>query len=463
MEVHPIRGLIFIVALVMLNALVSGAEVAISNVNEGNVRKKALEGDKRAARLVKLLETPSLYINVIEILITLASLLIGMTYSFYHYLRIKTWILDELYFSNLIINEQLVMVIVTVIITYFIVLFGILLPKKFALKYANSCAYFFAGVLTFFGRLFFPFIWLLEKNTNGILRLFHINPNEIEENVTEEEIISIVNEGHEQGVLEADEAEMISNIINFDEKTAEDIMTHRKKIVAINSEMTIEEALPFMLKESFSRFPIYETNMDNIVGILHLKDVMKYYLDPKLKNEPLINVAREPYFIPDTQSIDVLFHDMQLKKIHMAIAIDEYGQTAGLVAMEDILEEIVGDILDEYDEEEELITKLEDGIYLIRGDANLEELQDLIDIDFLEEDLENYDTMNGLIISRLDHIPSIDEKAVVEYGKYQFEIVEVSKNVIRLVKAIRTNSEMIEENDDFSGMNKEDVNVDTEK
>lgn len=444
------RGLLFIALLVMLNALVSGAEVAIKNVNEGNVRKKALEGDKRAERLVKLLETPSHYINVIEILITLASLLIGMTYSFSHYRRIETWILDVLFSGNLDVNVNLVMTIFTIIITYFIVLFGILLPKKIALKYANICAFFFSGVLVFFGRLFFPFIWLLEKNTNGILRLFHINPNDLEENVTEEEIISIVNEGHEQGILEADEAEMISNIINFDEKTADDIMTHRKKIVAINSELTIEEALRFMLTESFSRFPIYESNIDNIIGILHLKDVMSYYVDPKLRNQPLTKIAREPYFIPDTQTIDVLFHDMQLKKIHMAIAIDEYGQTAGLVAMEDILEEIVGDILDEYDVEEELILILEDGFYLIRGDIGLEELEDFIDIEFLDEDLENYGTINGLLISKLDHIPSIDEKAIVEYGEYKFEIVEVRDNMIHLVKAIKTTPEVIVDNDNLS-------------
>lgn len=441
MEVHPIRGLVFIVVLVMLNALVSGAEVAIKNVNEGSVRKKALEGDKRAERIIKLLETPSRYINVIEILITLACLLIGMTYSLSFYQIIETWIKDELLLNQFNMNVNIAMVIITAVITYFLVLFGILIPKKLALKYANSTAYFYSGVLIFFERLFLPFIWLLEKNTNGILRLFRINPNQIEENVTQEEIISIVNEGHEQGVLEAEEAEMISNIISFDEKIVDDVMTHRKKIVAIQSETTIEEALRFMLNESFSRFPIYETNIDNIVGILHLKDVMLYYLDPKLRNTSLIHIAREPYFIPDTQSIDVLLHDMQLKKIHMAIAIDEYGQTAGLVAMEDILEEIVGDILDEYDEVEELITKVENGIYLIRGHAGLEELEDYIDITFLEDDLENYDTLNGLMISKLDHIPSIDEKAVVDYENYQFEILEVRNNMIYLVKAVQVWSE----------------------
>ena len=457
MEVHPIRGLVFIVGFVILNALVSGAEVAIKNINEGSVRKRAFDGDKRAKQLVKLLETPYRYINVIELLITLTCILIGITYSLSLHQIIETWLMDELLLIHFNLNVKLAMTIVTVIITYLLVLFGSLIPKKLALKYADSCAYFFSGALIFFGRLLYPFIWLLEKNTNGILRLFKINPNELEENVTQEEIISIVNEGHEQGILEADEAEMISNIISFDEKTVDDIMTHRKKIIAINSEYTIEEALRFMLNENFSRFPIYETNIDNIVGILHLKDVMLYYIDPKLRNSPLAHVAREPYFIPDTQSIDVLFRDMQLKKIHMAIAIDEYGQTAGLVAMEDILEEIVGDILDEYDEVEELISKVEDDSYLIRGDANLEELEDYIDIEFSEEDLENYETLNGLMISKLEHIPSVDEKAVVVYEKFQF--IEVRNNMVYLVKAIQLSSD--ENDEEKTVLSIEDQTMDT--
>lgn len=451
MEGHPIRGLLFMIGFITLSALVSAAETAINNVNESSVRRKSEEGDKKAERLIRLLDTPGRYIHVYEILFTLASLLIGMTYSFSLYVRIDDWIQD-IFTERNYVYVKVGMVIVTALITYLVVLFGIVLPRKFALKYAETGVYFFSGVIVFFGRLLFPFLWLLEKNTNIVLRLFHINPSDIEENVTQDEIISIVNEGQEQGILEAEEAEMISNIIEFDEKTADDIMTHRKKIIAINCEMSIEEALHFMLKESYSRFPVYEKNIDNIVGILHLKDVMLYYTDPKLRRQPLINVAREPYFIPDTQSIDVLFRDMQSKKIHMAIAIDEYGQTAGLVAMEDILEEIVGDILDEYDDDEEIITKMGDETYLIHGDAALEDLNDSMDIEINEEDLDNYDTINGLMISLLDHIPSTGEKACVTYGGYQFEIEEVADNMIRLVKAMKCKEEpqKVDESSDSS-------------
>ncbi|MBE5962568.1 MAG: HlyC/CorC family transporter [Lachnospiraceae bacterium] len=436
MEGHPIRGFVLILGLVALNAVVSAAEAAIENLNESSVRKKAEENDKSALKLVKLLDMPHRYINVIEILITLASLLIGMIYSFAQYNFIRNYAGTLFKTGNVRIQTTVSMIVVTILLTYFVVLFGMLLPKKLATKYADSWGYSLANLLEFFSRLFSPAIWLLEKNTKLLLRIFRINPDELLENVTEEEIISMVNEGQEQGVLEAGEAEMISNIIEFNEKAAKDIMTHRKKIVAISTESTIEEALKFMLGENYSRFPLYQENIDDIVGVLHLKDVMFYYVNPDLRKKPLTCVAREPYFIPDTQGIDVLFHDMQSKKIHMAIAIDEYGQTAGLVAMEDILEEIVGDIQDEYDEEEEDIVEQKDKTYLVKGDASLEDLEDSLGIEIAEEDKENYDTLNGLLISRLEHIPTDGERATIPYGGYDFEILEVNNKMIDQVRIV---------------------------
>lgn len=453
MDGHPIRGLVLIISLVILNAIVSAAEAAILNVNESSARRRAAEGDQQALNLVKLLDTPHRYINVIEILLTLASLLIGMTYSFQLYRIIEQFVENSSLEETMAITTGIAMVIVTIVITFLIVMFGLLLPRKLAIKYTETFAYSLAGVILLSSHLFSPFIWLLEKSTNGILRLFGVKPSDLEENVTEEEIISIVNEGQEQGILEAEEAEMISNIIEFNEKTAKDIMTHRKKVIAISSELTIEEALHFMLDENYSRFPLYEGDIDNIVGLLHLKDVMLYYVNPRLKKEPLEKVAREPYFIPDTQSIDVLFHDMQSKKIHMAIAIDEYGQTAGIVAMEDILEEIVGDIQDEYDEEEESFTRIDDNSYLIRGEATLEELEDELELTFYEEDMNNYDTINGLLVSLLDHIPEEDEKAVIRYYDHEYSLEEVHNRMIDLVRVRKlTQEELLEDEDNREGL-----------
>lgn len=456
MDGHPIRGLVLILSLVVMNAIVSAAEAAILNVNEANARKRAEDGERRAKRLVKLLDTPHRYVNVIEILLTLASLLIGMTYSFQLYRYIERIVEKSSLQENMAITTGIAMVIVTIIITFLIVMFGLLLPRKLAIKYTDSYAYSLAGVILFFSYVFSPFIWLLEKNTNGILRLFGVRPSDLEENVTEEEIMSMVNEGQEQGVLEAEEAEMISNIIEFNEKAAKDIMTHRKKVVAISAELTIEEALRLMLDENYSRFPLYDGDIDNIVGLLHLKDVMLYYVDARLRHEPLTKVAREPYFVPDTQSIDVLFHDMQSKKIHMAIAIDEYGQTAGIVAMEDILEEIVGDIQDEYDEEEESFTRLADDSYLIRGDASLEDLEDELELTFEEEDMNNYETINGLLISLLDHIPEEDEKAVIRYCGHEYELEEVHNRMIVTARVRKlSEDELLEEEKRYASQDEE--------
>ena len=234
---------------------------------------------------------------------------------------------------------------------------------------------------------------------------------------------------------------MITNVMDFDAKAARDVMTRKSKIIGIREEMNVEEALEFCLKESYSRFPVYGENLDNITGILHLKDLTAYYMEHRnapevLENTMLSEIAREPYFVPETQSIDVLFRDMQEKKIHMAVVIDEYGQTAGIVAMEDMLEEIVGDIQDEYDEEEQEIVPQGDGSLLVRGFTTLEELGDYLEIDFGEEDA---DTVNGFLISEMGRLPSEEETEyppVTEYG-YCFEICKVNGKQIDTVKVTK--------------------------
>ena len=198
-------------------------------------------------------------------------------------------------------------------------------------------------------------------------------------------------------------------------------MTPKKKIIAINSEMKIEEALRFMLSENYSRYPLYEENRDNIIGILHLKDVINAYISDDSKDKQLKDIAREPYFVPDTQNINILFHDMQEKNIHMAIVIDEYGQTAGLVAMEDFLEEIVGNIQDEYDNEEKMILSMEESSVVVKGSISLEDLEDELDIAIEHDDFE---TLNGLLIALLDRIPQDGERATLDYEEYRFDILE---------------------------------------
>ena len=265
--------------------------------------------------------------------------------------------------------------------------------------------------------------------------------------------MSMVNEGHEQGILEAREAEMITNIFELNDKSAGDIMTHRKNLVALDGTRSLGDTVDFILKEgSNSRYPVYNRDIDDVMGILHMKDALIAAEIDGNREKPIKEIPgllREAPFIPETRHIDSLFKEMQMKKIHMVIVIDEYGQTAGIVTMEDILEEIVGNIMDEYDQEEEDILPLDDGSFLIRGMAYLDDVSKALDLEFTEEEEDSYDTMNGLLISKLDRIPKEGEQAEIPYGPYIFQIQQVENKMIRTIKAIKqTTEESHEENDE---------------
>ncbi len=255
--------------------------------------------------------------------------------------------------------------------------------------------------------------------------------------VTEEEIISMVNEGHESGVLDADEAEMIHNIFEYGDKEADEIMTHRKNIVALEGSSVLKEALDFILEQNHSRFPVYEGSLDNIIGTVNLKDAVKCNMQEKNQQLPIKEVEgllRPARFIPETRNISDLLKNMQKLKAHMVIVVDEYGQTAGLVTMEDILEEIVGNIQDEYDAEEESIIRQPDGSWLMLGTAPLEEVEECLGVEFGEEEIE---TLNGLLTFILDRIPSENEDIRVEREGYLFQVLEVRNKIIYKVRVTR--------------------------
>ncbi len=279
-----------------------------------------------------------------------------------------------------------------------------------------------------------PHVGIVGRIVEFFKKLMHNLPFVQSEDVTEEEIISMVNEGHEQGVLLESEAEMIHNIFEFDDKEAKDIMTHRKNIAALDAETTLEDAIHFIVESRFSRCPVYQENIDNIVGVLHIKEALGFSLDASLYHTPIREIkglVREVHFIPETRNINVLFREMQSAKNHMVIVVDEYGQTAGLVAMEDILEEIVGNILDEHDEEDVMIEELPDGTYMMNGMASLEDVAETLQ---MEVDTEDYDTLNGFLISLIDKIPGDDEVFRVNFGGYEFEVKRVEDKMIKSVK-----------------------------
>lgn len=275
------------------------------------------------------------------------------------------------------------------------------------------------------------------------------------DSVTEEDIKTMVDEGHEQGILETREAKMIRNIFELDEKEASDVMTHRKHITALPGAMPLQEAARFVLQEgNNTRYPVYGEDLDDIIGTIHMRDVLVHAENPgeaQMELARVPGVLREAHFIPETRKLDSLFREMQSQKTHMEIVIDEYGQTAGLVTIEDILEEIVGNILDEYDVEEKFIVRQDDGEMIMSGMTPLSEAQEALGITFPEEDLENYDTVNGLLISRLDRIPQEGELPEVSYQGVRFSVMKVENKMVHTVRV-----ERIEEEDGKAGETEEE-------
>lgn len=434
---YPYWRMGIIVVLIILNAAVSAAHTAFESINESQIRKR-LEGNednKRALQILAMLEEPSRYINLFEVLISGTSMIIGMLFTSGFYVRVFLLLqsANEFLHIHLIVSKILALLI-TVLFICLVIFIGNVLPRRLAKVRAEKCVFYLYGVLYHSYRMLKPIIFLINGLTKLAFWILRIKEDGDEENVTEDEIISIVNEGYEQGVLEDSEAEMISNIIEFDEKEVMDIMTHRKKVVSIDASLTVEEAMQFAMQQQYSRFPVCDETIDNIVGILHIRDLMKYYISGEDKSVAVGEICGEPYLVPDTQPIDVLWNDMRTKKMHMAIAIDEYGQTAGLVAMEDILEEIVGAISDEYDVEEKMIIKQMEGRFLMKGMTPLEEVEETLNIEMNQED---FDTLNGFLVSMLGHIPSEDEKAVFSYMGYKFHIVDVLDKMIRYVRVVK--------------------------
>lgn len=434
MDGLPIRGVIWLVGLMILNAMVEAMVTAFENVSELSVEKRLEEGDEKAKKVQFLLEHHRRYITVTDMLRLLVVSGMAVVYYTYFLPYFKTLFQRALGGTTNSVLLGLLLVLISLGFVMLTELLAIKIPKKAAFKHADGFAFSSAALLRLLTNVLGPIAWIIETVTIGILKLFNIKASELEEVVTEEELISTVEEAAESGVLEADEVEMIQNIFEFDDKVVSDIMTHRKNMIAVNAEWTLEEAMKFMLGQAYSRFPVYEESVENIIGVLHLKDVLKVFVSgnpDKMQQRKVRSITRKPYFVPDTQSIDVLFHDMQKKKIHMAFAIDEYGQTAGLITFEDILEEIVGDIQDEYDHEEEDITPEAEHVYLVKGVTSLEDLSKELEIDLTDEECE---TLSGLMITELGYIPMEREQFSMTYKGCQLEIVEVKNKMISLAR-----------------------------
>lgn len=264
--------------------------------------------------------------------------------------------------------------------------------------------------------------------------MYNFSGEEKEQEDVEHEILSLIQEGRDRGFFAGGEGELISNIFSYTEKKAEDIMVHRKHIIALDGEKTIQQTVEFMLEQKNSRFPVYEEDIDSIIGIFHLRDAVRCYFQKDLRDIPIkqLKAYMHPVsFVPEAKSINKLFKEMKQNKNHMVVVLDEYGQTAGIIAMEDIIEEIVGNIQDEYDEEEESIRKISNGVYVADGMTELEDLEKILQISFENED---FGTLNGYLVHCLEHIPTEEEDCSIIYEGYRFHVVSVSNNLIEKVR-----------------------------
>lgn len=429
-------SIILFLALLGIQVILTGFKKAIGLMNEKEIERRAQEEkDKKSILLNGIIIRDTIYLNSIQMVQSLIVLIMGFSFLPRWTAFFKEWLSGITLFAGMGngLITLLALIIAYCCLMYILLTFGYLLPRKLAQKYPDAWAYRFIRPMHFLRTALYPLTGIVAVSANFILRVLGLRSIDEQADVTEEEIISMVNEGHEQGVLEAGEVEMITNIFEFGDKEASNIMTHRNNIVAIDSQMPFKDALNLMLKESNSRYPVYEENLDHIIGVLYLKDAMRIHTSDEGLNAPVGSVEglmREAVFVPETKNIDALFRSMQSDKNQMVIVVDEYGQTAGLVTMEDILEEIVGNIMDEYDPEENHIEEKGENEYVIEGMTKLEDLEERFGIHFEETEFE---TLNGYIISKLDHIPDEDEFSEVQVDGYNFKINKVEKNVIQSV------------------------------
>ena len=418
---------ILILVLTLLNAFFASAEMAIVSVNRNRIKMLADDGNKKASLLVDLLEEPNKFLSTIQVGITLA----GFFSSASAATGISEVIGASLSQLGIPYAQSISLVVITIILSYFTLVFGELVPKRIALQKSEQMAMLSVRPIVFVFKFAKPFVKLLSLSTNVLLRVIGMSDTDLEEKVSREEIKSLVDAGEEYGVINQIEKEMINSIFDFDDKLAKEVMTPRTEVYMINSQLplSIEE----LLEENYSRIPVYEGDMDNIIGILYLKDFLHEAYQVGFENVDLKKLLHRPYFVPECKNIDQLFKELQKSKNHLAVLIDEYGGFSGIVTIEDLIEEVMGDINDEYDDDDPVIRKIDNDTYMVNGLISIKELNDKLQLN-LDEETEDYDTLGGFLINQIDYIPSETEECMVEYENLVFKIECVKDKRIEMVK-----------------------------
>lgn len=400
------RQLLIQAILIALNAFFAATEIAVVSLNATKLRKMAEEGDTKAVKLLKLVENPSGFLSTIQIGITLAGFL-GSAFAADAFSdSLVTWVYEGLGFTALPLNvlNTLSVIVITLILSYFTLIFGELVPKRVAMQKSLEMAKFSCGVVSALASIMRPVIWFLSFSTNTVLKLLRLKVEAEEETVTEEEIRMMLDLGEQKGTIDTDEQEWIENVFRFDDISVKEAMTREADMVGFYLDATDEEIYNVIKETGLSRYPVYDEDINDVVGVLNARD---FLLDRNTSAEPteLKKLLRAPYFVPDTIHADDLFADMQKKKIHFAIVIDEYGQTAGIITIEDLLEEIVGNIYDEFDPAEAPeIVQLGENLWRVSGSVFIDDLAEALEVELPEDS--DYDTVGGMIFSCLHTIPA---------------------------------------------------------
>ena len=406
-----LADILIIVVLIILNGIFVAAEFALVTIRRTRVQQLVEQGNRGARRIQRLTAHTGRFLAVIQLGVTfvgfLAAAFAGVSLAQGLETVLRGVPVLEPYAA------PLALLVVTAVLSFVTIVFGELVPKTLALAHAERFALILGGPVELLGRLLGPIVWLLTRVTDAITRVFGVGDVDQNQMMSTAELKLLVERGGEQGILEAEEEQMINAVIELGERRVHEVMVPRTSIVAMPMTATLEQAIDMIVEEGHSRIPIYEQSVDEIIGILYAKDLLQY-LKPGAVRPALRALLRTPLFVPESMSIDDLLHEFQRRKVHIAVVLDEYGGTAGLVTIEDLLEEIVGEIQDEYDEEEPMIERLSESEVRVDGRAAVDQLAELFDVNLNLEDEDEYDTVGGLIYHRIGGVPSPGDQVRVD-------------------------------------------------
>lgn len=426
-------AVITLLILILINAFFAASEIALIGLNDNKVKQRAETGNKKYKMLDNLISEPSRFLSTIQIGITLAGFLASAFAADFFAEPLANW-LDTLGMPIPYATLHTASVIViTIILAYFTLVLGELVPKKLALQKSEQISLAIARPLTILFTIFSPIVKLLTISTNAVVRLLGNDPNARDEDITEEEIRMMVDVGGERGTIHKSEKEMINRIFEFNDKAVSNIITHRTDMSVLSIDSTLAETITQINEHPYSRFPVYQGDVDTIIGVLHVKDLF-YYIDGlNEKDFDLQKLIRKPYFVIETRKIDHLFASMKKQNIHIAIVLDEYGGTEGLITLEDIIEEIVGEISSEdviLKSPEETIEKIGPNQYAVDGIISLYQLEEMLNLGL---PIREFDTLNGFLIAQIDYIPQPNERPVIHYNQTEFKVSKMDENRIETI------------------------------